>query len=99
MWSPEYVYGQGVLVGRKKGASAFANIHDSVEGAAVISMTGAEYGVLKSSDWDGLSYPGVGLINYPFQVTPPLVDALSAGGARLIGASLEIEYLGKIDDI
>lgn len=100
MWSPEYVYGQGVLVGRKKGAaSAFVNIHDVVEGAAAVSMTAAEYGVLKSSDWDGLSYPGVGLVNYPFSVTPPLTDSLSAGGARLIGASLEIEYLGRIDDI
>lgn len=60
-----------------------------------LGMAGGEDLVVKSSNWDSATPDSF----YKFSVTPPLTDSLSAGGARLIGASLEIEYLGKVDDI
>jgi hypothetical protein len=34
-----------------------------------------------------------------WDTTPPLNDDVSNGGCRLIGACINIEYLGKIDNI
>lgn len=50
----------------------------------------------QTAAWDG---PGISGNIYQFDTTAPLSDAVSAGGQRLIGAVIEIEYLGKVDNI
>ena len=105
MWSPEYVYGQGVLAARP---SAFHSqgspivptnsIYDTVRlftttFSSVVAGGDVVYKYPES--WESNIPKG----KYPFDTTAPLSDALCAGGQRMIGAVIEIEYLGKVDNI
>lgn len=110
MWSPEYVFGQGVLVGKPSNASVQSfsppvgyipqnSIYDNSLTFG-IGIAGGNVRLV-NGQWNmhTLFNPSGGLAPYLFDVTAPLTDAVSAGGSRLIGAVIEIEYLGKVDNI
>lgn len=109
MWAPEYVYGQGVLVGQPTPAagSGYQTPNNSLYDHALKVATqpggtvfgGSLVALKQAGSWEATVPISAPDLSYNFDVTAPLSDSLSAGGQRLIAAVIEIEYLGKVDNI
>jgi hypothetical protein len=103
IYSPEYVYGQGSLIGRDSSYNANLRI---VANETATTLPDPIRLSKETGAWNGAftftslaTTPVVSAAYTVYDSLPPLSGDVSDGGCRLLGAVMSIEYLGKIDNI
>lgn len=106
IWCPEYVYGQGILVSKLESNGPDSILKneattDLASGSLKVHRVTGNWlsGIQQWTPPAGSSSTSLTNLSYIWDQTPALIGDVAEGGARLIGASLKIQYLGKVDDI